>query len=258
MWSFLAVSIYVIFLVNIPFYIYWLKQRKQTREAFLYNVEGKYSYDNVLDLINRIEVETKTELVKEKRIIFIWKQNCDRRNAPLLVYKKKIHRLLKDKAFGENMATTAFRRMPLYSKVMALLDVGILLSILNAFAYSFSEETEGSSFFARLFGIVIGFIPAAPLWLVAHKIFNSSLKYSAEISLSKKKTAGYYQISMAHFYGFFLGVFWKDLMWENTKNNFLLGPEYIDYGFRDLGNSFHGYSDFNDGDFGGDGAGGDW
>tara|TARA_B110000211_G_scaffold217644_1_gene261703 strand:- start:1070 stop:1843 length:774 start_codon:yes stop_codon:yes gene_type:complete len=256
MWSFLAVAVYIIFIVNIPFYIYWLKNQKQTKEAFLYNVEGKHSYDNVLDLVNRIEVETNSDLSKEKRIILVLKQACDRRKAPLLVYKKKIHRLLKDKAFGKNMATTAFKRMPTYSKVMALLDVGILLSILNAFAYAFSDDVESTSIGTRIGGIVVGFIPAAPLWFIAHMTFNYSLKYSAERSLTKKETAGYFQIAMAHYYGFFLGMFWKDLMWENKKNQFLLGPEYVNYGFGSFGSSFSGYSDFYGGDFGG--AGGDW
>ena len=70
MWLVIAVSLYFIFLLNIPFYIFWITQQKQTKEVFLYNVQGKYSYDNVLDLINRIEIETKQELVKEKRIVY--------------------------------------------------------------------------------------------------------------------------------------------------------------------------------------------
>ena len=156
------------------------------------------------------------------------------------------------------MASVAFKRMPLYSKIMALLDVGILLSILNAFAYIFSNDIESTSVFARIAGIVIGFIPAAPLWFVAHTIFNYSLKYSAEKSLEKKQSAGYYQIAMAHFYGFFLGIFWKDLLWENKRNNFLLGPEYTGYGFGGFGSSFSGYSNFYGGNFGGGGSGGNW
>jgi hypothetical protein len=258
MWSYLAIAVYIIFIVNIPFYIFWLSKQKHTKEAFLYNVEGKHSYDNVLDLINRIEVETKSELTKQRRIILIWKQNCDRKNAPLLVYKKKIHRLLKDEAFGENMATTAFKRMPIYSKVMALLDVGVLFSILNAFAYGVSEGMEESSVFARIMGVIIGFIPAAPLWFIAHSIFNFGLKRAAEKSITIKQSAGYYQIAMAHFYGFFLGMFWKDVLWENKRNDFLLGPEYLGYGFGGFGNSFSGYGDFYGNDFEGDGAGGDW
>ena len=151
MWSFvLVIAVYSAFLINIPFYIFWLKKQKTTKEAFLYNVEGRYSYDRVLDLINRIEVVTKRKLPKERRIILIWKQNCDRRNAPLIVYKKKIHRLLKDEAFGKNMATTAFNRMPTYSKIMALLNIGIFFSIFNAIANSFASETEGVTFFSGL------------------------------------------------------------------------------------------------------------
>lgn len=147
------------------------------------------------------------------------------------------------------MATTAFKRMPVYSKIMALLDVGILLSILNAFAYGFADSLETNSLIARFIGVIVGFIPGAPLWLFAHSIFNYALKYSAEISLKKKQTAGYYQISMAHFYGFFLGIFWKDLMWENKNNKFLLGLEFIDLGFKEMDNPSDDYFDFHFEDF---------
>ena len=266
MWSFvLVIAVYFAFLINIPFYLFWLKKQKTTSEAFLYNVEGRYSYNHVLDLINRIEVVTKKKLPKERRIILIWKQNCDRRNVPLIVYKKKIHRLLKDEAFGENMATTAFKRMPMYSKIMALLNIGIFFSIFNAVGNSFATDSEGATFFTGLTGIILGFIPAAPAWFLAHSIFNYALKYSAEQSLKKNKSAGYFQIAMAHFYGFFLGVFWKDLMWENKQNDFLLGPKYYGYGYGigglggfGSGSSYSGFGSFGGGGFGGGGAGGDW
>lgn len=263
--SFLAVAVYIVFLVNIPFYIFWLKKQKTTKEAFLYNVEGRYSYDRVLDLITRIESATNRKLNKERRIILIWKQNCDKRNAPLIVYKKKIHRLLKDQSFGKRMAATAFKRMPLYSKIMALLDVAILLTIINACATGFAQDIESGTVAARVFGAIMGVIPAAPAWFIAHSIFNFAVKYSAEQSLEKNKKAGYYQIAMAHFYGFFFGFFWKDLMWENKRNDYLLGPEYygVGYGIGGFGSfgggsSFSGFGGFGGGGFGGGGAGGNW
>ena len=54
---------------------------------------------------------------------------------------------------------------------------------------------------------------------------------------------------MAHFYGFFLGMFWKDLMWENKNNKFLLGLEFIDLGFKEMDNPSDDYFDFNFEDF---------
>lgn len=253
----LAVLVIVGFLVNIPFYIHWLKQQKPSRELFLYNVRGKYTYYSVLDLISRIENETGTKLKFERKKIAAFKAVCDKRNVPIKAYKKKIHRLLKDKAFGKKMMRTSFKRMPQYTKVTAVWNLLILLAIVNAFVNSF--DPPGA--IGRLVLLVLGTLISIPIWLGVHRTFNSSLKGAAERwSESKKEPAGLH-LAMAQFWGFTGGLFWKDLVWQEGYSQYY--NRVSDYRFHGYSNyssgySSSGYGGFSGGDFGGGGAGGDW
>lgn len=251
-------TVYFGFLVNIPFYVKWVKKKSTPNEVFLYTVKGKYSYLSVIDQLERIENAIDLKLPKLHRTLTLWKRNCDKRNVPFSAYKKKAHRLLKEEAFGHPMVINAFKRMPTYTKITAIWDVFILIWLILSWTmlYCWQEITIENI----ALGIITGFPFAAPFWLFAHKILNGVLKKGAEKQLRKNKSAKYFQVVMAHFWGFMGGVFWKDLMWENHPSSYrpsLYGAGAIGWGYGQSG----GYSDFGGfggGSFGGGGAGGDW
>lgn len=254
----LAFLITIGFLINIPFYIYWLKQQKPSEELDLYHVDGRYTYYTVLELISKIENATQTKLTKERNKIDKWKAVCDKRNVPIKAYKKKIHRLLKEKAFGKRMMVTSFRRMPKYSKITAVWNVFVLLGIANGIVGYIDPPSIGT----RLITIFFSFTIAAPLWLLVHRLFNMALKSAAMRWAKNKLEPAGLHLAMAHFWGFTGGLFWKDLVWQVGPN-----PSYrrmSNYGYYSGYSNFGGGSDYSDfggfggGGFGGGGAGGDW
>lgn len=243
--------------MNIPFYLHWAKNHEDSEETFLYQIKGKYTYANVLEQVGRIEDATGVTLSKQRRLIESLKRTCDKRNVPLRAYKAKIHGTLKEEAFGHPMSRKAFGRMALYSKITAIWDFGIIISMITVFINAF--DYEGITFETVLYGTLLGFISGVPFWILAHKVFNQVLKVAAKKRLKKKKSYGYLQVAMAHFYGCTGGIFWSDLHWkEQSSSSYLMAfAGGVTIGAFGSGSS-SGIGGFGGGGFGGGGAGGSW
>lgn len=251
--------IYLGFFVNIPFYIAWLKRQEVTDELFLYSVGGKFTYRNVVDWITRIEEATGRKLIKERKQIDRFLENCEKRKKPLKVYKRKIYRMLKDESFGKQMVRNAFKRMPVYSKITAFWEVLIVFS----FMYALSSNADVLA--SRIVGVLLGAVVASPFFLMAHKFFNWSLKQATIKEMKKHPNGTMLQAAMAHFWGFTSGVLWKDLHWNDAPVSYMhntAGYRYgVYHGYSYGGSSYGGgggFGGFGGGDFGGGGAGGDW
>lgn len=249
------ILIYLGFFINIPFYIKWLKKQPLTDELYLYTVVGKFNYETVIELVNRIEVQQKSGLPKMRSYFAKLKEQTDRANKPYSCYKKKVIRRIKDESFGHPMMKGAFQRMSNYTKVVAVWDLFVILGAMNVFA-NLAEDGLGW-LTAILFGPIVGL----PLWLFSHSCLNYFIKSATQKEMKKHPEGTYLSIVMAQFYGFFMGMFWKDLMFVQGPNKFLYGAvsRYNIYGSSSY--SGYGSSDFggfDGGDFGGGGAGGDW
>jgi hypothetical protein len=256
--------VFVGFWVNIPFYLRWIRRQDHSEESYLYGVKGEFCYVNVLEQLERIELATGVKLLKQRSIIESLKNTCDKRNVPLRAYKKRIHDLLKEESYGHPMIRKAFKRMPMYSKITFLWDLGIMLAIILCVIAQFSMG--GVSLEIIFLGVVLGFVAACPVWIVAHKGFNEVLKYFAKKQFKKNKSYGYFQVAMAHFYGCSAGMLWSDLHWgAEPGSNYSaryggisggalggIGGGVSGYG------GFGGYNGFGGGGFGGGGAGGSW
>ena len=255
-----AIITYLTFWINIPFYVAWVKRQEQTEECFLYLVKGKFTHANVLAMVETIETKTGTKLIAERKKIKSLKATCDKRNVSFSAHKKRVHRMLKEKAFGSPMMLNAFKRMRNYSKFMAICDVMIYVSIILYFINSYSYEGYSSE--SVFYGITTGLFAGAPLWVFAHKSFNGVLKRASEKQLTKHKTAGYFQIAMAHFWGCTAGMLWKDLFWQGKSSSYFMAiAGGISFGAISTGigiGSNDGTGGFGGGGFGGGGAGGDW
>lgn len=236
-----------------PFYFIWLGYQKPKDEIFLYMVRGKFTYLNVLALISRIEQKTGSHLKFERKKIEAYYNAAKKRKVSFRRYRPTIYRLLKKKAFGDKSFKTAFYRMPLYSKIVAVWDLLIPVSIINLIVVSVTSDEYfiGVVLIAAIFGIM----PAALVWFVAHTVFNNILKYITEVKI-KKASSIPYRIAMAQYWAFFIGYFWKDVYWVDLKS---YSPSGIYYGgFSSGWSSGSGFDGFGGSDFGGGGAGGDW
>ena len=101
------------------------------------------------------------------------------------------------------------------------MDIAIYLSIIYASICLLSIDY---SWLASIFtGVFIGNIIAAPIWLVCHLIFNHFLKSLSRKEIKKGDGIGL-RIIMAHFYGAFGGVIWKDLYYIQGKSSWTNGP----------------------------------
>ena len=250
--------LYLGFFINIPFFLSWIKQKPATSDTFLYTVKGSFSYESVMEQIERIEKVTGTSLKVERKRLIDFNNKCAHRGFPLSRYKKQIHRMLKDKAFGKRMVREAFRRMETYEKVVALWDGMILLTFIvlwMALSYN-AEDPGGSLAMASMFGFMIG----GPFWLIAHLTLNQAIKHVAKKKV-KEKQVGYFFETMAHFYGITSGLLWRDLMWEggggdsDSMFGAIVGGALVGGMVSSSGGTYGG---FDGGDFGGGGAGGDW
>ena len=256
---FLAIWIPIGFLVNIPFYIYWLKKRKPNNEVYLYMVRGKFTYLNVLDMIARIERATSQDLKAERRKIERYYKRSKERKKSFKIYRSMVYRLLKEKSFGKPKPLKSIRRMPIYTKIVAIWDLMIILSILNCVvisAYSFGLSFLGALFTALTVGLFIAF----PVWLCCHLIFNHTLKYSTNKRI-KEASSIPFRIAMAQFWAFTGGYLWKDIYWIDGGSSWVKGSYGgyyggISSGFGGFGGG--GFGGFGGGGFGGGGAGGSW
>lgn len=251
---YLAIWIPIGFVVNIPFYIYWLKKRKPNNEVYLYMVRGKFTYLNVLDMISRIERATSQDLKAERRKIERYYERSKERKKSFKIYRSMVYRLLKEKSFGKPKPLKSIRRMPIYTKIVAIWDVMIILSILNCVvisAYSFSLSFTGAIFTALTVGLFIAF----PVWLCCHLIFNHTLKYSTNKRI-KEASSIPFRIAMAQFWAFTGGYLWKDIYWVEGSSSWVTGSYGGYYG--GISSGFGGFGDSGFGGFGGGGAGGNW
>lgn len=246
----LAILVTLGFVVNIPFYIFWLEEQKESEELYLYRVDGKYTYFNVLDYISRVEVATNTKLSKERKLIAKWKAVCDKRGVPIKAFQKKIHRLLKEKAFGKRMAIGAFKRMSGYTKVMAVWDILVFLFIVNAIVSNFTID----SFFLRFMLVLMSLCIGTPVWMLFHRLLNNSMKRAGRKWDEKGKSPCGIHLAMAQFWGFTGGILWKDLMWQEGINRY--NERVTNYGQGYYSNNNSGYSNY--GRFNGGGSRGGW
>lgn len=257
----LFVIVYIGFWVNIYFFLKWAKKQPGSDEVFLYNVNGKYTYFNVLLWLDRLEEMYKKPLTKERKKIEDLYNKASKANKAISIYKNKIHDILLIKAFGPKMIRTAFSRMKLYSKVVFIWNVAIPLLVFNIFIQFFSIIMGQVQ--AAIVGVIIGIMVAAPLWLAPHLVLNDRLKSLLKKNLNKSSGPGL-RILMAHFYGVFGGVFWRDMYWIDGKSNWLVGPDWVNIGIytswygSSSSASSNAWDGFDGGDFGGGGAGGDW
>ena len=257
---FFAFAIPVGFLLNLPFYIQWLKRQKPNDEVYLYMVRGKFTYLNVLDMISRIERATNQELKSERIKIERYFKIAKKRKKSFKIYRSLVYRLLKEKSFGKPKILKSIRRMPGYTKVVAIWDLMIVLSILNCFvimAYSSGVPLLG----AVLIALLIGIFPSAPVWLICHLALNHALKYSTNKRI-KNVTSVPFRIAMAQFWAFTGGYLWKDIYWIEGSSRWLVGGTSgyysgISSGFSG-GFGGGGFGGFSGGGFGGGGAGGSW
>lgn len=238
----------------------WAKKHPASEEVFLYNVNGKYTYFNVLLWVDRLECMYKKPLTKERKILESYYNKATRANRSISIYKNKIHDLLLIKAFGPKMIRTAFNRMEWYSKVVFLWDLAIPIFVFNVFIQMF--EIKMGQVQASIVGVLVGIMVAATLWLAPHLILNDRLKSLLKKNLQQQSGPGL-RILMAHFYGVFGGAFWRDMYWIDGKSNWLVGPDWVNRGIYTswFGNSYSAsntWEGFAGGDFGGGGAGGSW
>lgn len=216
-----SILIIISFLINIPFFLKWAKKQQGSDEVLLYNVEGNFTYLTILLWIERLESEHGTILYKERKKIESFYMVVQKGKVSMKIYKRKVHDILMIKAFGKKMIRTAFSRMNSYSKITFLMDVAIYLSIIYASICLLSIDY---SWLASIFtGVFIGNIIAAPIWLVCHLIFNHFLKSLSREQIKKGGGIGL-RIIMAHFYGAFGGVLWKDLYYIQGKSSWTNGP----------------------------------
>lgn len=251
---YLAIWIPIGFLVNIPFYIYWLKKRNPNNEVYLYMVRGKFTYFNVLDMIARIERATNQDLKAERRKIERYYKRSKERKKSFKIYRSMVYRLLKEKSFGKPKPLKSIRRMPIYTKIVAIWDLMIILSILNCVvisAYSFGLSFIGALFTALTVGLFIAF----PIWLCCHLIFNHTLKYSTNKRI-KEASSIPFRIAMAQFWAFTGGYLWKDIYWVEGGSSWVKGSYGGYYG--GISSGLGGFGGFGGGGFGGGGAGGSW
>ena len=247
------------FLINIPFYIHWLKGQKPDNEVYLYMVRGKFTYLNVLDMVARIERATNQDLKVERRKIEGYYNRSQKRKKSFKIYRSIVYRLLKDKSFGKPKPLKSIRRMPIYTKIVAICDLMIILSILNwvvISAYSFGHSFIG----AVLNALTVGLFIAFPVWLCCHLIFNHTLKYSTNKRI-KEASSIPFRIAMAQFWAFTGGYLWKDIYWIDGGSSWVKGSYGgyyggISSGFGGFGGG--GFGGFGGGGFGGGGAGGSW
>ena len=215
-----SILITISFLINIPFFLKWAKKQKGSDEVLLYNVEGNFTYLTILLWIERLEFEHGTILHKERKKIESFYSVVQKGKVSIKIYKRKVHDILMIKAFGQKMIRTAFSRMGTYSKITFLMDIAIYLSIIYASICLLSIDY---SWLASIFtGVFIGNIIAAPIWLVCHLIFNHFLKSLSRKEIKKGDGIGL-RIIMAHFYGAFGGVIWKDLYYIQGKSSWTNG-----------------------------------
>ena len=163
-------------------------------------VKGKFTYLNVLDLVFRIEKATNQYLLKERKQIEVLFSSCQERGKPFKVYRSKVYRLLKKKAFGEPRILNAIKRMSGYTKVMAIWNVLIILSMQNLVIIALLES-KVSTFAAFFNGTIFGLIPAALVWLFCHVIFNEILKEATQQRIKSKDSIPF-RIAMAQFWGY--------------------------------------------------------
>lgn len=215
----IAILIIIGFLINIPFYIKWLKKQPVSSEVFLYAVKGKYTYLNVLDWVYRIERSTGQYLLKEREIIERYFISSLEAGKSIKVFKRKIHTLLKDRVFGAKMVATAIGRMSWYTKLVFFWDILILLSVVNIIVSVMAQDLN--IFVASVVGFICGFIPAAPIWLVCHLILNHTLKRCAVKYLNKGNKGAVFRVVMAQFWGASGGFLWKDIYWVEGKSTWI-------------------------------------
>lgn len=254
---YLAIWIPIGFLVNIPFYIYWLKKQKPNNEVYLYMVRGKFTYLNVLDMVARIERATSQDLKAERRKIERYYNRSQKRKKSFKIYRSMVYRLLKEKSFGKPKPLKSIRRMPVYTKVVAIWDLMIILSIMNCIfisGYSYGFSFLGAVLLALIMSVFI----AAPVWLCCHLIFNHALKYSTNKRI-KEASSIPFRIAMAQFWAFTGGYLWKDIYWVEGSSSWVVGSSAGYYGGISSGfGGGGGFGGFGGGGFGGGGAGGSW
>tara|TARA_B100001173_G_scaffold21386_1_gene17080 strand:+ start:82 stop:879 length:798 start_codon:yes stop_codon:yes gene_type:complete len=248
------------FLINIPFYIHWLKRQKPHNEVYLYMVRGKFTYLNVLDMVARIERATKQDLRLERIKIERYFERSQKRKKSFKIYRSMVYRLLKEKSFGKPKILNSIRRMSSYTKVVAIWDLMIILSILNCIvisAYSEGVPFLGAVLIALLFGIFL----AGPVWIICHLVLNHALKYSTNKRIKKVDSVPF-RIVMAQFWAFTGGYLWKDIYWVEGVSSWAVGSYGGYYGGISSGlggfGGGGGFGGFGGGGFGGGGAGGSW
>lgn len=252
---FFAFAIPIGFLLNIPFYIQWLKKQKPNNEVYLYMVRGKFTYLNVLDMIARIERATNQDLRLDRIKIERYFEISKTKKISFSVYRSVVYRLLKEKSFGSPKVLNSIRRMPLYTKVVAIWDLMILLSIINAATVIFLIDFNLPFLSAVFGGLIAGFIPGSIIWLFCHLIFNHTLKYSANKRI-KNVSSIPFRIAMAQFWAFTGGLFWKDIYWYEGSSTWIKGSSTGYYGGISSGFGSGGFGGFGGGGFGGFGGGG--
>lgn len=255
----LTALIIVGFIVNIPFYIAWLKRQKPSEEVYLYMVRGKFTYLNVIALIDRIEIATGKELRRERQKIEQYYNTSQKRGKSFKAYRSKVYPMLRGESFGKPQVINALRRMPLYTRIVAIWDLLIFMSIINIIVLSFMEDSD--VVYASIVGTVFGIIPASIVWFVCHLAFNVSLKASTEKRLKSIDSIPF-RIAMAQFWAFTYGLFWRDIYWVDGGASWLSASDYFPGRYWSSGYShtsdFNDFGGFGGGDFGGGGAGGDW
>tara|TARA_B100000676_G_C18053475_1_gene832756 strand:+ start:66 stop:845 length:780 start_codon:yes stop_codon:yes gene_type:complete len=251
---YLAVLIPIGFLLNIPFYIYWLKKQNPSNEVYLYMVRGKFTYLNVLDMIARIERATNQDLKVERRKIERYFNLSREQKKSFKIYRSVIYRLLKEKSFGKPKILKSIHRMPVYTKVVAIWDVMIILSILNCIVVA--ANAAGAGLLAAVFAaLLLGIFPSGIVWLMCHSAFNNVLRYATNKRI-KEVSSIPFRIAMAQFWAFTGGYLWKDIYWAEGSLTWISESSTGYYG--GISSGFESDNSSGEGNFGGGRAGGSW